>query len=113
MSIPTLDPNLIQPRGATVLVKLPETITKTAGGIILSDKMITDNKFEINIVSFMRCGEDAFSDRCAFGPKPAKGEKLLIDKYAGYLFQDENGNAYRMIIDENVKASIVDEPIFD
>ena len=87
-----------------VLVKIAKPEEVTSGGIILTEEATERNQHNEAIGTLVACGEVAFAGYTSikFTNKPEIGDRVIFAKYAGTVFQDEEGNLYRFFQDKEI-----------
>jgi chaperonin GroES len=82
---------------------------KTAGGIIIPDKVRERESFATVAAYVVKVGPDAYMDAQKFPTGPWCGEKswVLMGRYAGNRFKVD-GLEVRLINDDNIIATILD-----
>lgn len=97
----------IKPIGFHVMVLPDEVEEVSKGGIILRP----DDREKVVITQgeVVAVAEGAWSDKPE-GSYPKVGNRVVFAKYAGSPITDEDtGKEYRLMIDEDIKAIIVEE----
>jgi chaperonin GroES len=100
---------LPEPCGWRVLVRIPEVIIKTEGGIYLPESLRDAEKILTVFAVVERLGPLAYTrnDMIASEPWCDPGDTVLISKYAGTRILVD-GDEYRVINDDEVQAVIPD-----
>ena len=93
-----------------VIVKPDEVQEKTKGGVYLPDDHKEREAFatmrgEIVAVSDMAFLRTASGDDW-IGPRPKPGDRVMTAKYAGSVFDGDDGVKYRIMKDEDVIAIV-------
>ena len=101
--------SLPKPTGWRILVLPYKAKEKTKGGIILSDKTITESQIATNCGLVMDMGPDAYSDKDKFpnGPWCKKKDWVLFARYAGSRIYIDGGEI-RVLNDDEILGTIED-----
>ena len=98
---PGINTSGLVPFGRHVLIRMDECSTTTTGGIILTDDKIdsmtaaseTGCIFAIGPAAFRR-----FDDGSIWtGDRPAEGDRVYVERYAGCVAKGRDGGLYRMM----------------
>lgn len=93
----------IRPSGDRVLIRLKAPETKSAGGIIFTEKTIEQSKFATQKATVVRLGWDAYRGLGSGKKWCDVGDVVRVSKYSGEdLIDLEEGYVYRIISDEDV-----------
>jgi len=106
---PLEEMSLPKPTGWRILVLPYKAKEKTKGGIILSDKTITESQIATNCGLVMDIGPDAYSDKDKFpnGPWCKKKDWVLFARYAGSRIYIDGGEI-RVLNDDEILGTIKD-----
>jgi len=106
---PLEEMSLPKPTGWRILVLPYKAKEKTKGGIILSDKTITESQIATNCGLVMDIGPDAYSDKDKFpnGPWCKKKDWVLFARYAGSRIYIDGGEI-RVLNDDEILGTIED-----
>ena len=98
-----------KPTGWRILVLPYKAKEKTKGGIILSDKTITESQIATNCGLVMDMGPDAYNDKDKFpnGPWCKKKDWVLFARYAGSRIYIDGGEI-RVLNDDEILGTIDD-----
>ena len=98
-----------KPTGWRIIVLPYKAKEKTKGGIILSDKTITESQIATNCGLVMEIGPDAYKDEEKFpnGPWCKKNDWIIFGRYAGSRFGIEGGEV-RILNDDEIIAVVKD-----
>jgi len=101
--------SLPKPTGWRILVLSYKAKTKTKGGIILSDKTITESQIATNCGLVMDMGPDTYNDEDKFpnGPWCKKKDWVLFARYAGSRIYIDGGEL-RILNDDEILGTIED-----
>ena len=101
--------SLPKPTGWRILVLPYKAKEKTKGGIILSDKTVTESQIATNCGLVMDIGPDAYSDKDKFpnGPWCKKKDWVLFARYAGSRIYIDAGEI-RVLNDDEILGTIED-----
>ena len=101
--------SLPKPTGWRILVLPYKAKEKTKGGIILSDKTITESQIATNCGLVMDMGPDAYKDKDKFpnGPWCKKKDWVLFARYAGSRIYIDGGEI-RVLNDDEILGTIED-----
>ena len=113
-----LDPKLLnksllermpKPTGWRIIVLPYKAKEKTKGGIILSDKTITESQIATNCGLVMEIGPDAYKDEEKFpnGPWCKKNDWVLFARYAGSRLNIDGGEL-RILNDDEILGTLDD-----
>jgi chaperonin GroES len=102
MSIP-------KPTGWRIIVLPYKAKEKTKGGIILSDKTVTESQIATNCGLVMEVGPDAYQDEDKFpnGPWCKRKDWVLFARYAGSRINIDGGEL-RILNDDEILGTIDD-----
>ena len=100
---------LPQPTGWRILILPFKMKEKTKGGIILSDKTVTESQIATNCGLVMDIGPDAYNDKDKFpnGPWCKKKDWVLFARYAGSRIYIDGGEI-RVLNDDEILGTIED-----
>ena len=106
---PLEEMSLPKPTGWRILVLPYKAKEKTKGGIILSDKTITESQIATNCGLVMDMGPDAYNDKDKFpnGPWCKKKDWVLFARYAGSRIYIDGGEI-RVLNDDEILGTIED-----
>ena len=101
--------SLPKPTGWRILVLPYKAKTKTKGGIILSDKTVTESQIATNCGLVMDIGPDAYNDKDKFpnGPWCKKKDWVLFARFAGSRINIDGGEL-RVLNDDEILGTIED-----
>jgi len=101
--------SLPKPTGWRILVLPYKAKQKTKGGIILSDKTVTESQIATNCGLVMEMGPDAYNDKDKFpnGPWCKKKDWVLFARYAGSRIYIDGGEI-RVLNDDEILGTIED-----
>ena len=106
---PLEEMSLPKPTGWRILVLPYKAKEKTKGGIILSDKTVTESQIATNCGLVMDMGPDAYNDKDKFpnGPWCKKKDWVLFARYAGSRIYIDGGEI-RVLNDDEILGTIDD-----
>ena len=106
---PLEEMSLPKPTGWRILVLPYKAKEKTKGGIILSDKTLTESQIATNCGLVMDIGPDAYNDKDKFpnGPWCKKKDWVLFARYAGSRIYIDGGEI-RVLNDDEILGTIED-----
>jgi len=106
---PLEEMSLPKPTGWRILVLPYKAKEKTKGGIILSDKTITESQIATNCGLVMDIGPDAYSDKERFpnGPWCKEKDWVIFARYAGSRIYIDGGEI-RVLNDDEILGTIKD-----
>ena len=106
---PLEEMSLPKPTGWRILVLPYKAKEKTKGGIILSDKTVTESQIATNCGLVMDIGPDAYNDKDKFpnGPWCKKKDWVLFARYAGSRINIDGGEL-RVLNDDEILGTIED-----
>ena len=106
---PLEEMSLPKPTGWRILVLPYKAKEKTKGGIILSDKTVTESQIATNCGLVLDMGPDAYNDKDKFpnGPWCKKKDWVLFARYAGSRFYIDGGEI-RVLNDDEILGTIED-----
>jgi len=106
---PLEEMSLPKPTGWRILVLPYKAKEKTKGGIILSDKTVTESQIATNCGLVMDMGPDAYNDKDKFpnGPWCKKKDWVLFARYAGSRIYIDGGEL-RILNDDEILGTIED-----
>ena len=106
---PLEEMSLPKPTGRRKLVLPYKAKEKTKGGIILSDKTVTESQIATNCGLVMDIGPDAYNDKDKFpnGPWCKKKDWVLFARYAGSRIYIDGGEI-RVLNDDEILGTIED-----
>ena len=106
---PLEEMSLPKPTGWRILVLPYKAKEKTKGGIILSDKTVTESQIATNCGLVMDMGPDAYNDKDKFpnGPWCKKKDWVLFARYAGSRIYIDGGEI-RVLNDDEILGTIED-----
>lgn len=94
----------VRPLDVRVLVKPDSAETRTAGGIILPDANVEQKQYAQVKATLVAVGVNAWGEAKATrgfeAPRP--GDRVMIAKYGGIVFDGDDGEKYRILNDEDV-----------
>ena len=98
-----------KPTGWRIVVLPYKAKEKTKGGIILSDKTITESQIATNCGLVLDMGPDAYNDKDKFpnGPWCKKKDWVLFARYAGSRIYIDGGEI-RVLNDDEILGTIED-----
>ena len=101
--------SLPKPTGWRILVLPYKAKQKTKGGIILSDKTVSESQIATNCGLVMEMGPDAYNDKDKFpnGPWCKKKDWVLFARYAGSRINIDGGEL-RVLNDDEILGTIED-----
>ena len=101
--------SLPKPTGWRILVLPYKAKEKTKGGIILSDKTVTESQIATNCGLVLDMGPDAYNDKDKFpnGPWCKKKDWVLFARYAGSRIYIDGGEI-RVLNDDEILGTIQD-----
>ncbi len=101
--------SLPKPTGWRIIVLPYKAKEKTKGGIILSDKTVTESQIATNCGLVMDIGPDAYNDKDKFphGPWCKKKDWVLFARYAGSRIYIDGGEL-RILNDDEILGTIED-----
>ena len=101
--------SLPKPTGWRILVLPYKAKEKTKGGIILSDKTVTESQIATNCGLVLDTGPDAYNDKDKFpnGPWCKKKDWVLFARYAGSRIYIDGGEI-RVLNDDEILGTIED-----
>jgi|TARA_R100000900_G_scaffold143595_1_gene126712 chaperonin GroES len=99
-----------KPTGWRLIVLPYKAKEKTKGGIILSDKAVSESQIATNCGLVMEVGPDAYNDKDKFpnGPWCKKNDWVLFARYAGSRLNIEGGEL-RVLNDDEI-LGVLDDP---
>lgn len=95
----------LQPVEYKILIEPEEIEQKSAGGIILTDKVTDREKMAQVRGKLVAVGGNAFDDWN--GRAPVVGDSVWYAKYAGYIVKGEDGIEYRLANDKDIAAIVI------
>ena len=106
---PLEEMSLPKPTGWRILVLPYKAKEKTKGGIILSDKTVTESQIATNCGLVLDIGPDAYNDKDKFpnGPWCKKKDWVLFARYAGSRINIDGGEL-RVLNDDEILGTIED-----
>ena len=106
---PLEEMSLPKPTGWRILVLPYKAKEKTKGGIILSDKTVTESQIATNCGLVLDTGPDAYNDKDKFpnGPWCKKKDWVLFARYAGSRIYIDGGEI-RVLNDDEILGTIED-----
>jgi chaperonin GroES len=101
---------LPQPTGWRLLIMPHTGISKTKGGVHLTDKAQEEIQLTTNVGLVLKVGPDAYKDKERFSDGPWCQEKdwVLFAKYAGSRIKIDGGEL-RLLNDDEILA-VIDDP---
>ena len=104
---PLEEMSLPKPTGWRIIVLPYKAKERTKGGIILSDKTVTESQIATNCGLVMDVGPDAYSDKDKFpnGPWCKKKDWVLFARYAGSRIYIDGGEI-RVLNDDEILGTI-------
>ena len=105
-ALEVIDPDSITPLEYRVLVRVATTDDMTDGGIFKPENFHNKEMFAKTKATFISCGDEAFTNGSGdfIQNKPENGDKILLAKYPGSPYRDEDFNLYRFCNDKDVIA---------
>lgn len=102
--------NLPDPTGHYLLVALPNMERVTAGGVLLLDDTVDNERAASVFGTVLAMGPDAYQDERRFpsGPRCTVGDTIMFTRYQGVRFKVE-GVEYRLLSDDLVLATVSEE----
>lgn len=85
-----------------VLVKPDKIEEKTAGGIILPESVMEQERLGVAKMTMIAHGGNCFEDW--IDQIPVDGSRVVVDKYAGKYMVGDDGEDYRLINDKDIIA---------
>jgi len=106
---PLEEMSLPKPTGWRIIVLPYKAKEKTKGGIILSDKTVTESQIATNCGLVLDMGPDAYNDKDKFpnGPWCKKKDWVLFARYAGSRIYIDGGEI-RVLNDDEILGTIED-----
>jgi co-chaperonin GroES (HSP10) len=106
---PLEEMRLPKPTGWRIIVLPYKAKEKTKGGIILSDKTVSESQIATNCGLVMEMGPDAYNDKDKFpnGPWCKKKDWVLFARYAGSRIYIDGGEI-RVLNDDEILGTIED-----
>ena len=106
---PLEEMSLPKPTGWRIVVLPYKAKQKTKGGIILSDKTVTESQIATNCGLVLDMGPDAYNDKDKFpnGPWCKKKDWVLFARYAGSRINIDGGEL-RVLNDDEILGTIED-----
>lgn len=106
---------LPDPRGHRLLVKMKKPVTKTAGGILLSDKTQEDQMYLEISAEVVAIGPGCWKEKLTGKPWPGGdwckvGDQVVIPRYTPFKMEIDE-EQYRIINDDEVIATIDDPSV--
>lgn len=97
----------IQPMGNAVLVLVDPAMEKTKGGIIMTEQKAEQQTLASTTGVVVAIGDAAFAftpDRTSEwrGTKPAPGDRVYFQRYAGQEYTGVDGQMYRLMEDRSI-----------
>lgn len=97
----------VEPVGDRVLILPDMAMTKSQGGIQLTQDVVDRMQLSATSGVIIACGDDAFawnSDRTRpfSGYKPQAGDRVHFEKYAGKEIVGDDGVKYRLVDDKSI-----------
>ena len=103
----------IIPVGHHLLV-LPEIVEeKTTGGIYIPETVRDKEQNGATRGTLISCGPNAWQAFDDGKPWAKPGDKVVFARYAGFIIDDDNGEKYRLINDEDIIAVIRQSEVKD
>ena len=101
---------LPMPKGYRILIALPDSEEKTAGGIIRPEDLRKREETASILGFVLKMGPDCYADesRFASGPYCKEGDWVIFRSYSGTRFK-LYGREFRLINDDTVEA-VVEDP---
>jgi chaperonin GroES len=109
-----LDADLPVPKGYRILVALPDSQEKTAGGIIKPDDLRKKEETASMLGLVLDMGPDCYADEGRFpsGAYCKPGDWVIIRSYSGTRFKIK-GREYRLINDDTVEGVVSNPKVFE
>ena len=106
---PLEEMSLPKPTGWRIIVLPYKAKERTKGGIILSDKTVTESQIATNCGLVLDMGPDAYNDKDKFpnGPWCKKKDWVLFARYAGSRIYIDGGEI-RVLNDDEILGTIED-----
>ena len=100
---------LPDPKGYKILVALPNPEKEFDGGILKSNKTLSEEEIGSIVGMVIKLGPDCYKDKRRFptGPFCKEGDWILMRSYSGTRFKI-HGKEFRLINDDSVEAVIED-----
>lgn len=103
----------LRPCGLKVLVLPDEIEEKTVGGIIITQQTRENESFAVESGVLVAKGGGAFTDWPNSsdqwpGEVPQVGDRVVISKYAGLVYDGADGKKYRFLNDTDIAGFEVD-----
>jgi len=95
----------LQPVEYKILIEPEDVEQKSAGGIVLIDKVTEREKMAQVRGKLTAIGGNAFEDWN--GRAPIVGDSVYFAKYAGYIIKGDDGKEYRLANDKDVSAIVI------
>lgn len=97
------------PVGDKLLVRVDPAMSKTRGGVIITDQSAETQTLSSTTGVLIALGEGAFmwdSDRAAEwqGKRPKAGDRVYFQRYAGQEYTGDDGEMYRIMQDKSIAA---------
>ena len=107
---PLEEMSLPKPTGWRILVLPYKAKEKTKGGIILSDKTVTESQIATNCGLVLDIGPDAYNDKDKFpnGPWCKKKDWVLFARYAGSRIYIDGGEI--RVLNDDEKLGTIEDP---
>lgn len=98
------------PKGYRILIALPDSEEKTAGGIIRPEDLRKREETASILGFVLKMGPDCYADESRFanGPYCKEGDWVIFRSYSGTRFK-LYGREFRLINDDTVEA-VVEDP---
>lgn len=106
--------DLPEPKGYRILIALPDTQEKTAGGIIRPDELRKREETASMLGLVLEMGPDCYADESRFpsGAYCKPGDWVVIRSYSGTRFKIK-GREYRLINDDTVEGVVPNPQVFE
>jgi len=104
----------IVPIGDKVLLLVDPAQTKTSGGVLITDVQAETQTMGSTTGLIYAAGDQAFmydAERVVgwIGRKPAVGDRVFFQKYAGEIYTGTDGRVYRLVQDRSIAGIGIDQ----
>tara|TARA_Y100000748_G_C15276972_1_gene402999 strand:+ start:128 stop:505 length:378 start_codon:yes stop_codon:yes gene_type:complete len=101
---------LPDPKGYKILVALPDPEKEFDGGILKSNKTLSEEEIGSIFGMVIKLGPDCYNDKNRFpsGPSCKEGDWIIMRPYSGTRLKI-HGKEFRLINDDSVEA-VVEDP---
>ncbi len=95
------------PTGWRILILPYRGISKTKGGVLLSDNTVMEQQLHTQVGLVLKMGPDCYTDKEKFptGPWCKQGDWVIFARYAGSRIKIEGGEV-RLLNDDEILATI-------